>query len=747
MTSTTIGIDLGTTNTVVAMVYDDGPHVIPRGGGAVIPSVVRFDRTSAGPPSVGDEADRMPAAIRSIKRLMGRTYEGAIEEGSERFFASDEGGRLVRALAGDLQLEVSAGWPQPKRFWPHEIQAHILREAKAHAERCLKRPVTGATITVPAYFGDPHREATLDAARLAGLELVGHVLDEPSAAALAFGTIVGFGLHEPILIVDWGGGTLDVTVQVSDGREWQQLAIDGDLTLGGDDIDLLVARLALRKARLEEELLRDAVNQHELRRAARRAKEALSVKEETLLEAPRLLHPDTDEPIPWPAVTIRRDELESAAATLLEAALETVGRCLGHRDVARDRIGKVLLVGGSSRIPAFRRGLAALLPQARLHDDVDPMRSVALGAAIFANTKPTLSRICPYGFEVLHDDGSRTELIQANSEIPTPDFAHFGVPAYTSYPAQTIYRLTLSSFAERGGVKVPLQTQRLFGRDLPPTAQGTRVDVEIWLDENKTLQAACHVDGHAKAITLDSLDKQGRMLFSEVLDANLEAAAVLEANQEADGGLVNRLRAGFELSRSALESRSHAHAEDALRLLEDVRDQIVDRQRWARSAGQPVGDRVRERISGWIGLLEQELLPAFWGVLPAATRDAAVEGLRALRVMMQTGAPPEALEARFARVLDSLEADDTTGTAIRAFRESFLLGMPTRLCASLRQASLELRNAVLANDAPAVREAQAALSALLAEGNAAWDHWKDSDALVDATPDLVVPKELPRHGN
>ena len=744
----TIGIDLGTTNTVVAMVYDDGPHVMPRGGGLIIPSVVRFEGGSTGPPVVGEVAERMPAAaIHSIKRLMGRTYAGAIEEGSERFFASDEGGRLARALAGDLQLEVNAGWPQPKRFWPHEIQAHILREAKAYAERCLKRPVTGATITVPAYFGDPHREATLDAARLAGLELVGHVLDEPSAAALAFGSIVGFGLHEPILIVDWGGGTLDVTVQVSDGREWQQLAIDGDLTLGGDDLDLAVARLALRKARLDEALLRDGVNQHELRRAARRAKEALSSKEETLVEAPRLLHPDTDQPVRWPAVQITRHELEAEIAPLMEAALDTVGRCLEHRDVARDRIAKVLLVGGSSRIPAFRSGLAALLPQARLHDDVDPMHSVALGAAIFANTKPTLARICPYGFDVMHEDGSRTELIQANSEIPTPDFAHFGLPAFTRYAAQTIYRLTLSSFAERGGVKVPLQTQRLFGRDLPPTAQGTRVDVEIWMDENKTLQAVCHVEGHPQAITLDSLDKQGRMLFSDVLDANLEAAAVLEANQEADGGLVSRLKAGFEMSHSALESRSHAHAETALRVLEDVRDQIADRQQWARSAGQPAAERVRQRIAGWIALLEQELLPAFWNALPAETRDGAIEGLRALRVMIQTGAPPEALEARFARVRDTLETDDATGAAIQGFRDSFLLGMPTRLCASLRRTSLALRDAVAANDAAAVRQAQAALSALRAEGTAAWDSWQDSDALVDAAPDLVVPKDMPRHGN
>ena len=743
-----IGIDLGTTNTVVAMVYDDGPHVMPRGSGAIIPSVVGFERGTTGAPRVGDEADRMGArAIRSVKRLMGRTYETAIEEGSERFFASDGGGRLVRALAGDLQLEVDAGGPQPKRFWPHEISGHILREAKAHAERCLRRTVTGATITVPAYFGDPHREATLDAAREAGLEVIGHLLDEPSAAGLAFARAVGFGLHDPILIVDWGGGTLDVTVQVNDGREWQQLAIDGDLTLGGDDIDLLLAGLALRKARLDEGLLSDPECAHELRKAARKAKEVLSFKDEAFVETPRLLDPGSNKVLPWPAITITRDDLERATATVMESALETVARCLEHRDVARDRISKVLLVGGSSRIPTFRRALGALLPEARLHDDVDPMHSVALGAALFANTKPTLARICPYGFDVLHDDGSRTELIRANSEIPTPDFAHFGLPAFTRYPAQTIYRLTLSTFAERAGVKVPLQTQRLFGRDLPPTAQGTRVDVEIWLDENKQVQARCHLDGHTQAIALDSLDKQGRMLFSEVLDANLEAAAVLEANQEADGGLIARLRRGFDLSRSALESRSHPHAETALRELEDVRDQIEDRRQWARGAGLPAAERVRQRIAGWTAFHEQELLPAFWDVVPAAVRDEAVEGLRALRVMLQTGAPPEALETRYARVRQGLETDDAAGAAIQGFRDSFLLGMPARLCADLRRTSLALRDAIVASDAKATESARAALATLRAEGEAAWGSWQDSDALVDATPDLVIPKDVPGHGN
>src|SRR4030095_16126760 len=158
----TIGIDLGTTNTVVAMVYDDGPQVVPRGEPRLIPSVVGFEKRTVGTPTVvGEAAARMEAgeglaAVRSIKRLMGRTYDAAVEEGSEDFFLSERTGRLVKALGGDLQVAVNAGWPEAKRFWPAEISAHVLREAKAHAERCLKRKVEAAAITVAAYFRHPH---------------------------------------------------------------------------------------------------------------------------------------------------------------------------------------------------------------------------------------------------------------------------------------------------------------------------------------------------------------------------------------------------------------------------------------------------------------------------------------------------------------------------------------------------------------------------------------------------------------
>src|SRR5262245_60031620 len=291
-----IGIDLGTTNTVVAMVYDDGPHVVPRGRGRLIPSAVFF-RWEQGPSDVvvGEEAERWMAegrVVRSVKRLMGRTYAEAVQENSAKYFAHDQGTvRLVRRGGHALGLEIHRPEAEPRVMWPHEVSAWVLREAKAHAERCLERTIEVATVTVPAYFRDPHRAATLDAARLAGLEVVGDLLDEPTAAALAFAPVVGFKPGEPVLVVDWGGGTLDITVQLSKGTDWLQAAIGGDLTLGGDDLDRALAEWALERAGLAPAVLREEQNRWMLLKAAREAKERLSDRPEATLACPKLVEP------------------------------------------------------------------------------------------------------------------------------------------------------------------------------------------------------------------------------------------------------------------------------------------------------------------------------------------------------------------------------------------------------------------------------------------------------------------------
>jgi molecular chaperone HscA len=187
-----IGIDLGTTNSAAAMVYDDGPNVIPRGRPELIPSVVYYRwKSGVDDVVVGTQAtnERNPRVVRSIKRLMGRTYEAALEESVYRYFPT---GRLDRRFQNDLVLSLLDDDEQPHNLWPHEISARILAEVKAHAESHLEVPIEKAVITVPAYFQDPHRSATLEAARLAEIDVWEPLLDEPIAAALAFGRSIGY---------------------------------------------------------------------------------------------------------------------------------------------------------------------------------------------------------------------------------------------------------------------------------------------------------------------------------------------------------------------------------------------------------------------------------------------------------------------------------------------------------------------------------------------------------------------------
>ena len=275
--STRIGIDLGTTNSAVAMLYDDGPSLVPRGAMDPIfePSVVLFDQRSDDWIAGGDADHAVAHAVRSIKRLMGRTHSDAMAQDAERHFGS-RSQKLVRLHHDDLQLQLlDDDGSQVAAVWPPEVFAHVLKHLKTRAESALGTTVE-AVVTVPAYFADAHRAATLEAARLAGLTVLEPLLDEPTAAALAFSRIVGLAVGEPLLVVDWGGGTLDVTVLVSDGNGFTQVAIDGDLNLGGDDLDLALADQILNRKELSLDLLQDPVNRYTLLKEVRSVKHRLS---------------------------------------------------------------------------------------------------------------------------------------------------------------------------------------------------------------------------------------------------------------------------------------------------------------------------------------------------------------------------------------------------------------------------------------------------------------------------------------
>src|SRR5262249_20021146 len=314
--------------------------------------------------------------------------------------------------------------------WPQEISAQLLKHLRTLTESALGGDVE-AVVTVPAYFEDPHRAATLEAARLGGLKVLEPLLDEPTAAALAFSRIVGLASGEPLLVIDWGGGTLDVTVLISDGASFTELAIDGDLYLGGDDLDEALAKAVLSRKQLSPDLLQDATNRFYLLKAVRLAKHLLSQDTRAAIVC-SLTGPN--------AVAIKiaesvtRADFELLARPFVDKVALIVERCMDHRDVPAGEIRNVLLVGGSALIPAGGARLQRLLPHAALRYDLNPMHAVALGAAVYADMqRDMVTRICPYGYSVVLADGHSMELIGCDQEVPTPDH----LPYRISPPLET----------------------------------------------------------------------------------------------------------------------------------------------------------------------------------------------------------------------------------------------------------------------------------------------------------------------
>jgi molecular chaperone DnaK (HSP70) len=730
-----IGIDLGTTNTLAALVYDDGPHVIPRGAGESVPSVVRFG--DDGEVVVGREAaNETERVVRSVKRLMGRTWSEAMEEGAAQHFRDSVS--LQKEGGNDLRLELRADDESTRRLWPHEVSARILSHVRQRTEAALSAEVDSAVITVPAYFRDPHRSATLDAAREAGLLVVGgDLLDEPSAAALAFSRVVGVGAGEQVLVVDWGGGTFDVTVQSHEGEEgWLQRAIDGDLVLGGDDLEDDLLEHVAGIVRLPRELLRDEEVYWLLREAARQTKEALSARPDAVFACTVYPPNREDRPVAI-AQTVTRAAFEACIGSRLRRATEVVERCLSKPDVDRASIRKVLLVGGSSRIPAFRSLVQKVMPQARLHDDVDPMEAVALGAAIFANDRPEIARICPYGYAFVDDLGGVHDVIPPESPIPTPEYGHFGFPFETRYAAQTVYRVTLRAYTEASGRRAFHDRQRLFARNLPPTPAGTRIDAEIWLDDHKKPQVACYVEGDATPRRMEGREEGPEELFMRLSPLGLEAEPKLEANRAAGGEHRDSLRTAHGLGAAATESQDRAQAEGAVQLLQDHLEQLDAKRSANQEEHLSIDEKAQRRALEWVPIFENEILPKFWELLSAEERTQAIEGLRGVRVMAQTGAPANSILFGLDEVRHRL-SETEAGPAIRAWYTASLLGTPDRMGAELRARALRFRDAWSGDP----DERQAALDSLhesLAEADAALKRYRATDSVVDASPDLVIP--------
>jgi molecular chaperone DnaK len=413
-----IGIDLGTTNSCVAVMEGGVPQVIPNQEGArTTPSIVGF--TAKGERLVGQIAKRQALTnprntVFAVKRLIGRKSDSPEAEQARRFLPFE----LVAAENGDLHIKI-----EDNVYSPPQISSFVLQKLKAAAEDYLGEAVEEAIITVPAYFNDPQRQATKDAGLIAGLK-VSRIINEPTAAALAYGLQSSGGDGKMVAVFDLGGGTFDITIlEMAEGL-FQVRATGGDTYLGGEDFDQRIIDWLISEFQKETEidLKQDRMALQRLKEAAEKAKCELSTAQQTEIVLP-FISADASGPKHLNTV-LARDNYETLTADLLERTVEPCQRCLDDAGLESEQIDEVLLVGGQTRAPKVTE-LAKTVFGREPNRAVNPDEGVAMGAAIQTGIIQgevkdlVLLDVTPHTLGIETKDGTFTPLIERNSTIPT----------------------------------------------------------------------------------------------------------------------------------------------------------------------------------------------------------------------------------------------------------------------------------------------------------------------------------------
>lgn len=555
-----IGIDLGTTNSAVAVLEGGEPTLIPSSdGGNVTPSVVAIDEKT-GERLVGEPAKNYAAVdpantIFSVKRFMGRRYD-ELNNGKDAALtkaAEQAPYKLAKADNGDVWIHMN-----DRSYSPPEISAMILQKLKADAETYLGETVDQAVITVPAYFNDVQRNATKDAGRIAGLDVL-RIINEPTAASLAYG--VDKDRDGIIAVYDLGGGTFDITILKLEDGIFDVLATDGETFLGGDDIDAeIVDWLAMQFEKANgNKLLTDSKTQWRLRLEAEKAKISLSSTEQAVIDLP-FVATVASEPVHL-ATHLTQTQLASLADDLIKRTLDTCKSALSAAGHSPGEMDAVLLVGGMTRMPAIRGAVAGFFGQEPF-TNVNPDEVVAMGAAIQAGimggdvTGIALLDVTPLTLGVETQGGLVSAMIPRNTTIPTKHIQNYT----TVDDDQVAVRFDVVQ-GERPLAKDNILLGGFTLDRIPPAPRGTpSIEVTFDIDANGILQVSASDTGTGRKQHITITAASG-LSSEEVARAKAEAEKYAQEDET-------------RKKRAEADNEADIRVYRARKLLRDYRDNL-----------------------------------------------------------------------------------------------------------------------------------------------------------------------------